>query len=207
MSLSPKRRAQLRKMGADGELFTGTDYTERVAYEEGAVARTRQANPSALEVLSAFGPTAALAVGTGLRGAPSPRAAAIDFVVYTGGESGAARESRTPFMEFLERGRELKEVGTVGSRFERLKGIFGDPIEARAMWDDGRSQVLWLVEFDDGTWATIFDYEAGTAPQYVKNWRVAGMDKTALRNVEAAIARGPSRAANPRAKKKQRLLR
>lgn len=157
------------------------------------------------DVMAAFAPTVAMAVGSGVAPRLEPRRALppperLGYVVYTT-LPPVGIQAREPLPEFLEQGRELEPVGDVGARYDRLVELFGEPLSADLIWDDDKSKVVWLIEFEDGTWATIYDYEAGTPPSHVVNWRVAGWDEQVLRKVQAHLAR----AANPLLK--QRLLR
>lgn len=150
----------------------------------------RRRNSVLGKTLSAFAPAAALAVGTAprRRRPPSPALEPLSFVVYTLGDQGMAREARPPLDEFLERGRELQAMGTTGARYGTLRRVFGDPLPASDLWDDEKSQVVWIVQFSDGTWATIYDYQADTAPENVTQWSVGAFTQDALDHVQSAIA-------------------
>lgn len=150
------------------------------------------------DVVQALAPAAILTVGLGARSKPKATVVAGElpaYVVYSPGSGGRAREARTFAPEWGERARELENVGTIVADHELLEQAFGKPIAGEKIWDDGKTQVVWLIEFDHGEWATVFDYQSGLPPEHNDVWRVAGWDPKVLDSVQAAINAGVQGAA------------
>jgi hypothetical protein len=77
-------------------------------------------------------------------------------------------------------------MGSIEADFDDLIDIFGDPDEKE---EDFKSQVEWILKFDDGTIAVVYDWKEGVTPDKVKEWNVGGHRKKAYYYVRSLIVR------------------
>lgn len=63
--------------------------------------------------------------------------------------------------------------------YDKLVELFGEP----ERFQEGKVQAEWLIEFDDGVVASIYDWKEDIKPEAVKIWHVGGHEKHALWNV------------------------
>ena len=76
--------------------------------------------------------------------------------------------------------------------YEELVGCFGEPEEG----DGYKVQAEWILTFEDGTVATIYDWKMGECywgegegvpPQQVGEWHIGGYSKAAALRVRATL--------------------
>ena len=76
-------------------------------------------------------------------------------------------------------------VGLVGATYDDLVTAFGEPVES----GDIATNFEWYIKFDDGTVATVYDYNM-VAPCYdAMDWHVGGKVGHAATLVASAILR------------------
>ncbi len=71
--------------------------------------------------------------------------------------------------------------GCITATYAQLVSTFGEPMKDG--FDDYKSDAQWLVQFDDGTVATIYNWKngknycghEGTATEFIKDWHVGGV--------------------------------
>jgi predicted dehydrogenase len=61
--------------------------------------------------------------------------------------------------------------GYLETTYDRLVELFGEPKKGSA---DGKTTCEWLLEFEDGTVATIHDWKVESTPKNLYNWSVGG---------------------------------
>lgn len=78
--------------------------------------------------------------------------------------------------------------GTVNTHYCTLVEVFGEPTFGTPTYgNDDKVTVEWVLEFQDGTVATIYDWKCRQTPgQY--SWHVGGFNSDAVRRVEEALA-------------------
>jgi hypothetical protein len=84
-------------------------------------------------------------------------------------------------------------AGHVETTFAELVSVFGEPIDG-----DDKTDAEWLVEFEDGTLATIYNYkdginyngEDGTPVEYITDWHVGGKNGNSVKRVLEALRIG-----------------
>jgi len=83
--------------------------------------------------------------------------------------------------------------GYIDSTYQQLVRLFGEPNDG----DDYKVQKEWVLKFEDGTIATIYDYKmgdcyngSGEGVHYsdVTDWHIGGHNETALNHVLGIIA-------------------
>ena len=62
-------------------------------------------------------------------------------------------------------------MGYVEATYDELVHGFGRPL--RGVFSE-KIQAEWIIKFDDGCVATIYDYEEGTPPEMLTRWHVGG---------------------------------
>lgn len=74
--------------------------------------------------------------------------------------------------------------GEMAISYESLVHLFGQPLEG----DGYKTQAEWVIRFEDGTIATIYDWklgacyvgeEEGIEPQEILSWHIGGKDRHA----------------------------
>jgi hypothetical protein len=81
--------------------------------------------------------------------------------------------------------------GYIECDYYLLVTLFGQPFNG----DTTKSDAEWLVKFDDGVIASIYNYKdgynycghAGTPTEKIKTWHVGGFNDTAVYHVQHAI--------------------
>ena len=73
--------------------------------------------------------------------------------------------------------------GSVKTTYDRLVQVFGEP----HLRDGDKTTVEWVVEFDDGTVATIYDWKLSETPTYEYNWHVGGFNNSAVDLVQQEV--------------------
>jgi hypothetical protein len=86
--------------------------------------------------------------------------------------------------------------GTVHVSYDRLVEAFSEPYKWDLSNSDGKSDVEWIIEFDDGTIATIYDWKRGVnycgpvegIPAHMNTlWNIGGHSKDAVQRITAAL--------------------
>ena len=77
--------------------------------------------------------------------------------------------------------------GTIYTHYCTLVEKFGEPTFGTSTYgNDDKVTVEWVLEFEDGTVATIYDWKCRQTPgQYF--WHVGGFDRRAVELVEGAL--------------------
>jgi hypothetical protein len=84
--------------------------------------------------------------------------------------------------------------GTIKAGFGTLSHMLGKP---EFLVDNFKSDVQWVLTFDDGSVATIYNWkngknylgEEGIPVVQITNWNIGGHNKRALNNVERLLGR------------------
>jgi hypothetical protein len=76
--------------------------------------------------------------------------------------------------------------GEIRVSFDKLQSVFGNPI----LNEPGdKVQAEWMILFDNGVVATIYDWkEYGTPYEKVSVWHVGGFSKSALYKVRETLS-------------------
>ena len=82
-------------------------------------------------------------------------------------------------------------VGEVKATYAELRSLFGKPLE----WECGKVDAQWIVEFSDGTIATIYNWkdgvaylgEAGLPVKKITDWHIGGLSPAAHTMVQIAL--------------------
>jgi hypothetical protein len=82
-------------------------------------------------------------------------------------------------------------VGTVQATYAELRSLFGKPLT----WDDGKVDAQWVVEFSDGTIASVYNWkngvaylgEAGLPVRKITDWHIGGLSPAAHTMVQIAL--------------------
>lgn len=72
--------------------------------------------------------------------------------------------------------------GRVTTTFDRLVSLLGE-----GLGTGDKTTQEWMIEFSDGTVATIYDWKQYETPLGFYNWHVGGHSSTAVRRVEALL--------------------
>lgn len=62
--------------------------------------------------------------------------------------------------------------GYVKTTYSELLEKLGEPL--RDFSGDGKVTCEWILDFQDGTIATIYDYKTGTTPTSLYKWHIGG---------------------------------
>jgi hypothetical protein len=75
--------------------------------------------------------------------------------------------------------------GYMRATYNQLVSRFGEP-------DGGgdKTTVEWVLKFEDGTVATIYDWKECSTPMYEYDWHIGGKSKRAVTLVEQALCAG-----------------
>lgn len=81
--------------------------------------------------------------------------------------------------------------GYVDATFDQLTALFGAPGEG----DGYKVDAEWLIQFEDGTVATVYNYKTGrnycgkhgTPVERMESWHVGGFTKDAAVRVQQAV--------------------
>jgi len=82
-------------------------------------------------------------------------------------------------------------VGEVKATYAELCSLFGKP----RTWDDGKVDAQWIVEFSDGTIASVYNWkdgvaylgESGLPVKKITDWHVGGLSPAAHAMVQIAL--------------------
>ena len=72
--------------------------------------------------------------------------------------------------------------GYVETTFDRLVDLFGD-----GLGGGDKTTQEWVLEFSDGTIATVYDWKEYSTPKGMYAWHIGGTSLQALRHAENAI--------------------
>jgi hypothetical protein len=84
--------------------------------------------------------------------------------------------------------------GCIDTSYDVLCKTFGEP---NSEGDAYKVQVEWMIQFSDGTYATIYDWKMGEAyngegdgvlPKDIDNWHIGGDSRSAVDRVNAAVS-------------------
>jgi hypothetical protein len=76
-------------------------------------------------------------------------------------------------------------LGNVYTTYEELCEYFGDPTEEDTGMDKVNCQ--WILKFQDGTIATIYDWDLSSTPKRLYHWHVGGFNSKAVEYVYSII--------------------
>lgn len=77
-------------------------------------------------------------------------------------------------------------VGTMHTDYFTLRNIFGEPVRSESSYD--KVQVEWLIQFDDGVVATIYDWKEYENPaELVTDWHIGGRDPEVALRVKSIL--------------------
>lgn len=71
--------------------------------------------------------------------------------------------------------------GYVGTTYDNLVKLLGEPLQGSS---DGKTTCEWILEFEDGTVATIYDWKQKETPKDHFYWSVGGHSHRALEQVK-----------------------
>ena len=82
--------------------------------------------------------------------------------------------------------------GCVYTSYFELVEVFGEPdLDGSG---DGKVQAEWILEFEDGKVATIYDYkEYEKSAEFVTDWHIGGKDSTIVPRVKEIIKKNLDR--------------
>lgn len=72
--------------------------------------------------------------------------------------------------------------GYVRTTYAQLVDLFGEGVGA-----GDKTTQEWILEFNDGTVATIYDWKEYETPEYLYDWHVGGTSKQAVWKVQEAL--------------------
>ena len=72
--------------------------------------------------------------------------------------------------------------GKVGTTFDRLQDVFGEPIYPNS--GDGKVICEWVLEFSDGSIATIYCWKVGSIPLKEYDWHIGGHSEKVVEYVK-----------------------
>jgi hypothetical protein len=75
--------------------------------------------------------------------------------------------------------------GYVQATYAQLVERFGQPEGG-----GDKTTVEWMLKFEDGTVATIYDWKVDETPTYMYNWHIGGKNKTAVTRVTQSLKQG-----------------
>ena len=73
--------------------------------------------------------------------------------------------------------------GNVYATYDQLVARFGEPEGG-----GDKTTVEWVLKFEDGTVATIYDWKEYETPTYMYDWHIGGRNKTAVARVQQALS-------------------
>ncbi len=75
--------------------------------------------------------------------------------------------------------------GYINATYDQLVERFGQPEGG-----GDKTTVEWMLQFEDGTVATIYDWKVDETPTYMYNWHIGGKNNTAVTRVTQAFKQG-----------------
>jgi len=84
-------------------------------------------------------------------------------------------------------------LGQIHATYAQLVSTFGEPLKEG--FDDYKSDAEWLVQFDDGLVATIYNWKngfnycgnQGTPTAMIKDWHIGGNDAVVIAYINDAL--------------------
>jgi len=76
-------------------------------------------------------------------------------------------------------------MGSVNTTYSRLVEIFGRP---NSYSGDGKTNSEWVIKFDNGEIATIYDYKEPITPTDDYDWHIGGHKRWVVAKVAALVA-------------------
>lgn len=78
--------------------------------------------------------------------------------------------------------------GYVTTTYENLVACFGDPTDGPNSDIDGKVTCEWIIEFEDGTITTVYDWKtySGT-PMGRYQWHIGGVNRRAEKLIQEAL--------------------
>jgi hypothetical protein len=71
--------------------------------------------------------------------------------------------------------------GYIVTQYDSLVEKLGEPILGSG---DGKVSAEWIIKFNDGKVATIYDYKEKTTPKETYDWHIGGNSREVVRRVE-----------------------
>jgi hypothetical protein len=75
--------------------------------------------------------------------------------------------------------------GYVQAHYHQLVAVFGEPEGG-----GDKTTVEWVLQFADGTVATIYDWKESETPMGLYRWHIGGRDSTAVSRVTSTFKQG-----------------
>jgi hypothetical protein len=75
--------------------------------------------------------------------------------------------------------------GYVEAYYHQLVEVFGEPEGG-----GDKTTVEWVLSFEDGTVATIYDWKLDETPTSMYNWHIGGVNNTAVTRVTSTFKQG-----------------
>ena len=75
--------------------------------------------------------------------------------------------------------------GYITATYDQLVERFGQPEVG-----GDKTTVEWMLQFADGTAATIYDWKVDETPTYMYNWHIGGKNNTAVTRVTSTFKQG-----------------
>jgi hypothetical protein len=76
--------------------------------------------------------------------------------------------------------------GSINTTFSNLEKAFGEPFYPNS--GDGKVICEWVLEFTDGTIATIYCWKVSQVPLGEYNWHIGGHSEKAVENVKKFLS-------------------
>ena len=76
-------------------------------------------------------------------------------------------------------------LGYVQAHYHQLVAVFGEPEGG-----GDKTTVEWVLSFEDGTVATIYDWKLDETPTSMYNWHIGGVNNTAVTRVTSTFKQG-----------------
>ena len=84
--------------------------------------------------------------------------------------------------------------GYIHTTFWHLVSVFGDP----HLVNGDKTNAEWILIFNDGTIATIYDWKEPTVPLGYHNWHIGGLSQDAVQRVTDVLTLRLSRMLTPK---------
>jgi len=75
--------------------------------------------------------------------------------------------------------------GYVQAYYHQLVAVFGEPEGG-----GDKTTVEWVLQFEDGTVATIYDWKESETPMGLYRWHIGGRNSTAVSRVTSTFKQG-----------------
>jgi hypothetical protein len=77
-------------------------------------------------------------------------------------------------------------MGSIQTTYSYLISKFGEPVSLKS--GDGKVNCEWVLKFDDGVVATIYDWKTGSIPMDKYDWHIGGRTSKALEYVRSLLS-------------------